>query len=151
MIYKTSAVQEAGGISFSGEIPEFELIARQLLSPLVQLNKPVRGEFEISIGSKEYLLLGEVAGSFHLVCSRCSDSFEGRFRQELEETYPLTADEIDAGEQIRQAVVLSLPDKPLCRPDCKGLCPNCGINRNTGSCTCQIQGPKPFAKLKDIL
>jgi len=32
---------------------------------------------------------------------------------------------------------MSMPGKPLCRPDCAGLCPNCGANLNEGPCACQ--------------
>ena len=38
--------------------------------------------------------------------------------------------------QIREAIMLDLPPLPLCRPDCKGLCPNCGTNLNTTTCNC---------------
>ncbi|MEK7287643.1 MAG: DUF177 domain-containing protein [Elusimicrobiota bacterium] len=150
MIYQTASIQESGGVSFSGEVSGFEEISREVYDSRTDLNKPLKAEFEISIGSKEYLLLGETSGNFRLTCSRCAELFNLRFRQELEETYPLSVEEIDAGEQIRQAVVLALPDKPLCRKDCKGLCPVCGVNRNISACSCRPPAPGPFAKLKDI-
>ncbi len=46
-------------------------------------------------------------------------------------------DTIDLGEIIREQFYLALPMKPLCREDCQGLCPVCGINRNRETCTCQ--------------
>jgi len=50
---------------------------------------------------------------------------------------------------------LNIPMKPLCQPDCKGLCPVCGIDRNTGTCTCEEKGGDPrwaaLASLKDRL
>ena len=39
--------------------------------------------------------------------------------------------------------VLAMPINPLCQPDCKGLCPKCGCNRNTASCNCQDGGGDP--------
>ena len=39
--------------------------------------------------------------------------------------------------------VLAMPLNPLCQPECKGLCPKCGSNRNTGSCNCQEEGGDP--------
>ncbi|MEG2005510.1 MAG: DUF177 domain-containing protein, partial [Bilophila sp.] len=47
--------------------------------------------------------------------------------------------------------VLALPVKPLCRPDCKGLCPVCGQNRNEGSCSCvQEEGDPRLAALRGL-
>ena len=46
-------------------------------------------------------------------------------------------DRIDLGEMVREQMLLALPLRRLCREDCRGLCPSCGVNRNTGSCECQ--------------
>jgi uncharacterized protein len=37
---------------------------------------------------------------------------------------------------LREQVLLSLPARTLCKADCKGLCPHCGVDRNTQTCTC---------------
>ncbi len=50
---------------------------------------------------------------------------------------------LDLGELMREQFYLVLPMKPLCRPDCKGLCPVCGINRNRETCTCQTEWTDP--------
>jgi len=44
---------------------------------------------------------------------------------------------------MREQFFLALPMKPLCREDCKGLCPVCGINRNRETCTCQSEWVDP--------
>jgi uncharacterized protein len=44
---------------------------------------------------------------------------------------------IDLGEIVREQMHLAVPLRRLCREDCRGLCPSCGVNRNTGSCACQ--------------
>ncbi|MFZ9580934.1 MAG: YceD family protein [Ilumatobacteraceae bacterium] len=36
-----------------------------------------------------------------------------------------------------------MPDSPVCRPDCAGLCPACGADRNGGDCGCRIETPDP--------
>jgi uncharacterized protein len=46
------------------------------------------------------------------------------------------ADRLDLGEVVREQILLGLPLKPLCRPDCLGLCPGCGKDRNLGPCGC---------------
>ena len=54
----------------------------------------------------------------------------------VEETYPLQHGEVDLEPMAREAVMLELPQAPLCREDCLGLCPTCGVDRNEGSCDC---------------
>ena len=46
-------------------------------------------------------------------------------------------DAIDFGQMMREQFYLALPMKPLCAPDCKGLCPICGKNRNRETCSCE--------------
>jgi uncharacterized protein len=53
-----------------------------------------------------------------------------------EETYELGSDHLDLAPLARDAVLLELPLAPLCRPDCAGLCPACGADRNTTACDC---------------
>src|SRR5688572_563653 len=59
-------------------------------------------------------------------------------------------EKIDLGEVVREQLYLALPMKPLCREDCKGLCPVCGVNRNREACTCQQEWVDPrMAALKE--
>lgn len=44
--------------------------------------------------------------------------------------------EVDLRDHVRDAVVLELPLRVFCRPDCKGLCPHCGQDLNAGPCAC---------------
>lgn len=44
---------------------------------------------------------------------------------------------VDLAEDVRQFVILGLPQKMLCREDCAGLCPTCGSNLNLGKCECK--------------
>jgi DUF177 domain-containing protein len=52
-------------------------------------------------------------------------------------------DVLDLGEIIREQFYLALPMKPLCRQECRGLCPVCGINRNRDTCTCRTEWIDP--------
>jgi DUF177 domain-containing protein len=61
-------------------------------------------------------------------------------------------DRIDLGQMILEQIVLALPMKPLCKVDCRGLCPECGANRNATSCDCEIDDTDPrWATLKTLL
>ncbi|MEW6142197.1 MAG: DUF177 domain-containing protein [Chloroflexota bacterium] len=55
---------------------------------------------------------------------------------------------LDLGEAVRQYVLMAVPMKPLCRPDCAGICPTCGANLNKGPCKCRETSVDPrWAKL----
>jgi uncharacterized protein len=52
---------------------------------------------------------------------------------------------------VETETTLALPMKPLCRDDCRGLCPVCGGNRNLVACACAQRTPDPrLAVLKDL-
>jgi ribosomal protein L32 len=53
-----------------------------------------------------------------------------------DDLYPIVDDTIDLGPMVRDAIVLELPMAPLCRDDCRGLCPQCGADRNESECGC---------------
>jgi uncharacterized protein len=92
---------------------------------------------------------GTVTAPWTGACRRCLAPASGVLRlpvRELyteegdgEETYPLGHDEVDLEPLVRDAVLLELPQAPLCRLDCQGLCPLCGVNRNEEVCGCEAQ------------
>jgi uncharacterized protein len=58
---------------------------------------------------------------------------------------------IDLDPLVREQLVLSLPAYPVCREDCKGLCPVCGANLNERECGCDRHVPDPrLAGLKNL-
>jgi uncharacterized protein len=76
---------------------------------------------------------------------------EGSFEPELvdEETYQ--GKELDLAPAVREQILLSVPVAPLCREECKGLCPRCGKDLNDGECGCDrtVLDPR-WAALKGI-
>ena len=59
---------------------------------------------------------------------------------------------LDLREEIREAVLLEVPWHPLCSPDCRGLCPRCGTNRNEGDCGCPPRrGTAPWDALSRMV
>jgi len=59
--------------------------------------------------------------------------------------------EIDLSGFVQEIVCLAIPVQPLCREDCAGLCPRCGVDRNAETCGCpQTTGDSPFAVLKAL-
>jgi uncharacterized protein len=65
---------------------------------------------------------------------------------------PYDEPRIDLALVAREQCYLAVPMKPLCRPDCQGLCPLCGTNRNAAPCTCESRWEDPrLAGLKSLL
>lgn len=58
---------------------------------------------------------------------------------------------IDIDTMLRDAIAADLPRSPRCRPDCAGLCPTCGTNRNEATCACADEVVDDrWAKLADL-
>ena len=58
---------------------------------------------------------------------------------------------IDLGSHLREVVALALPVQPLCREECRGLCPRCGVDRNVEKCGCETKpSHSPFAVLAGL-
>jgi uncharacterized protein len=66
------------------------------------------------------------------------------------DVFPFDGETVDLEPLFREQFVLSIPYAPLCSEECKGLCPQCGIDRNTGTCSCQAPGDPRLAALKGL-
>ena len=98
-------------------------------------------------------------GDFELLCARCLDPIAHRADQRFDLIFRPSGIDAEQGERsiseaeteigyyepsgllledaVREQVLLSLPDRSLCREECKGLCPHCGVNLNETACTCE--------------
>ena len=64
----------------------------------------------------------------------------------------LPNDTIDFQPLLMDTVIAGLPIERLCREDCKGLCPHCGIDKNFSSCSCEMEEEEnPFAVLRGLV
>ena len=90
---------------------------------------------------------GTVSMPWTAACRRCLAEVVGVARIEVDEVYqdtivegddafPIEGDQIDLVPAVREAVLLEMPDDVLCRDDCAGICPVCGVDRNVTSCDC---------------
>jgi uncharacterized protein len=80
-----------------------------------------------------------VDGQVSMVCCRCLSEFSVKVSKEFDLDYPLEKGcrTIDLDPDIRDYIMLDYPLKPLCKEDCKGLCPRCGANLNdVTKCDC---------------
>jgi len=141
--------------------------------------EPVHIKLKLTNLGKEVLVKGSFKTKIQLVCSRCLKEFPYNLTTKVEETYLWNAPiqrVISSGDVIKlqeddfkfilekeslfldplveENIRLSLPVKPLCRPDCKGLCPVCGHDLNLGPCECSKEDKvdprwEPLKKLLD--
>ena len=104
--------------------------------------------------------IGVVRAPWRGNCRRClkpiTRSLAGEVRELFEDhpvegdSYPLVHDEIDLEPLARETVMLELPHAPLCREDCQGLCPQCGADRNEGTCSCAPPRDPRWAVLDEL-
>lgn len=94
----------------------------------------------------------EIGGSFRYFYTPSADEERQAADDEMTVSYPPEAAEIDLSEQIWESLVVSLPEKILCREECAGLCPICGADLNNGPCGCPKAANDPrMQALRDIL
>jgi len=120
---------------------------------------PIEFTADVRKDASKVRLVGRVKATLELDCSRCLEPFSvpvdaafdvlflpagalaGEGEHEVKDDDLNVSfykdDVIDLADIIREQCYLVLPMKPLCRPDCQGLCAVCGINRNRETCTCQ--------------
>jgi uncharacterized protein len=101
---------------------------------------------------------GTVRAPWHGVCRRCSKEIDGelvipvaeRFVADPtddDDAYAVDGDVVDLLPLVHDAVLLELPIAPLCAMECRGLCPSCGVDRNTATCTCAPESDPRWATL----
>lgn len=127
---------------------------------------PVRFTFT-NIEAGKARIEGNVDLTFQVNCDRCLTQMPMRLPIEFEQYVSspdadfADEDETDNGVMdgyqldveafVQREIVLNWPAKILCGRDCKGLCPKCGHNLNTGDCGCDTFVPDPrMAAIQDI-
>ena len=140
---------------------EVPLDGLENLSSRVEEDTPVRLDLRLESLSQGIVAQGRVRGRWSAACSRCLEPIESEFDLRLrelfeadpveDETYPIRGEEIDLEQPLRDLVVPELPIVPLCDPDCLGLCPSCGVNRNADPCQCDTELADPrWEALRDL-
>jgi uncharacterized protein len=122
----------------------------------------IRGDVSLLRTDRSILVEAQLATRVDAECSRCLGVMQAPVVLDLEEEFYPTVDVVSGAslpppedpaafridsrhvleldEAIRQHLVLAEPMQPLCRPDCAGLCPDCGADLNRGPCRCDA-GP----------
>ncbi len=105
----------------------------------VKISEPVYLKAAVSRISNAVTVEISLRTVIRFVCSRCLEEFgvalakDFRLNYQAEKTHPV----LDLDPDIREEIMLDYPIKPLCSPDCRGLCVKCGENLNRGLCKCK--------------
>lgn len=143
---------KAGGSRFSFSVPPADL---ELEAEGFKFPEPVEVKLDAVKSGDEIIFQASVSTLIEAECARCLELFEKRIGSKLqfvvqlmdlagaEDTgdddfvvLPKSAEDYDIADRIREAIILELPYKPLCKTNCRGLCPMCGQNLNESDCGC---------------
>jgi len=139
----------------------------------VNLIAPAAVNGKVRLSGNEVFVNGHIDTRAQVECDRCLKPVElpvnvdftleyiSGSEYEASQTAALTEEEmsvsvfdggaIDVDEIVKEQVLLAVPTRMLCREDCKGICPDCGIDRNTGECDCITNEIDPrWAALKNL-
>lgn len=97
---------------------------------------------------------GELTSQVEHMCGRCLKKVTAGLEESFELYYETVGkEEIDTLDDLREAVMVNHDPLFLCSESCKGLCPQCGTDRNEKDCGCKPEPVKNnvFADLKKIL
>ena len=125
------------------------------------LEVPLRVDVTLDSITEGIYVQGTVEFTSRQTCNRCLTEWEevdtaaiGQlFSGEPDENgYGLEEGTIDLEGPVRDEILLALPLVPLCRDDCRGLCPTCGSDLNNDPCDGHpVASTSPFAGLADRL
>jgi uncharacterized protein len=134
-----------------------------------RFTKELEIEATLQKTSRQFYMRVEVKAGGTFTCDRCLEDFQQDISSgygvmfvseqdsvegDGEEVQVLSPDSthVDLAEDVRQFVILGLPQKMLCREECAGLCPTCGSNLNMGKCDCRNDGADSrWSELQKIL
>lgn len=150
--------------------------AGQLGRPELLSLGPIAWRGQVLFVDPGYLLRARLAYGQTLTCTRCARPFTDELTPEAELLFEVRApagggehelhgddlatvyleEEILETEPVLlEQLQLNIPMKPLCRPDCQGLCPICGADRNVERCACEERSADPrwaaLATIRDRL
>ncbi len=140
----------------------------------VDCTAPVKGKIDFTNTGTLLLIEGNISTEIKFECGRCLTDFTMPVTSSIEEEFrletigdsvqvlPIDEEDIETGlvnnnildvqELVRQNLLVALPIGPLCKPECKGLCPTCGENLNVRKCSCPpVEPESPFKALADLL
>ncbi len=122
--------------------------------PFIKEAGDVRFELYAQHVSDELVVSGTLSACFDLKCTRCSEFFSTTVTDsDFLRAYPasMDTDSVDITLDMREDLLLHMPRFPVCGGECKGLCAQCGVNLNEGSCGCKVkERPNQWSALDNL-
>lgn len=146
------ARMDADGEDFEGEDP-VEVLDWNPEDDLVVPSAPVRYQLRAEIVGQELLVRGWVATRFAGTCCRCGGPLDIEIRDDgfcASIELPDDVQEVDLTPELRESILLALPSHPVCRPDCRGVCPRCGRQLAGDGCGCADLTAPGWAALSSL-
>lgn len=104
---------------------------------VMNFKEPVHLAVEAWKSEDDLTINAHVEGKRSFVCSLCLEEFNNLFEKDFTLHYDIKGqDSVVIDPDVREEIILDNPIRVLCKEDCKGLCPECGVNLNTGKCRC---------------
>jgi len=103
-----------------------------------QCLSPLRIKARIEKAEDAVLVKAQVEGQYEFACARCLETIQKDRSDRYDLYFEITPETefIDLSEDLRQELIITLTGINLCRPDCRGICPDCGVNLNKRECDC---------------
>lgn len=122
---------------------------------VIEIPYPFDVLLDIYCTAGSFVITGTLTGKLLLFCSRCLEKFEYNIEIEIDEEIMKNEIEdlenFDLTELFTENILLSIPIKPICSEECKGLCTVCGQDLNQAECDCDQEMIDPrLAKLKEF-
>lgn len=147
-----------------GPIKEFKMDCR--------ITTPLKARLFLLPADEGVVVRGELTGSVVVPCNRCAENAVINMDNKIDEyeeipenvrgvndnpdsenhiVFDRNAPMLNMAEVAWEQFMLAMPVHPLCKPDCKGLCPKCGANLNLGNCDCVADAGDPrMAALRGV-
>lgn len=139
------------GVIYEGELPPEMLELGE--TDMVLVDGPIHYRLRAEAVSDELLVSGTLAAALRIRCRRCDVTFAGALDNvsyNYNESLENAPEYVDLTSDIREAIILAFPSYPVCDPDCKGLCPQCGTNLNEKACECRPPETNCWAGLDSL-
>lgn len=110
-----------------------------LSSEEIDLRSPITVKATVEKAGNHIVAHTTVKADYGYMCARCLEDFHEVHETEYDFDFEFTSelDSIDLGEEVRQEMIMANPPRILCKENCKGICPNCGVNLNVEKCKCK--------------
>ncbi|MBI3306263.1 MAG: DUF177 domain-containing protein [Candidatus Omnitrophica bacterium] len=106
----------------------------------LKYSKPLEMQGTVEKGLDTLTFRGLLRSEIDHICGRCLKAVPDRVEQPFEFFYEIKGkEEIETLPDIREVLILDHPISFVCRKDCQGLCPKCGVNLNETKCQCDKQ------------